>query len=135
MVSVCSHLQGGCPISGLDRGYPIPGPDGGYPIPGPDRGGTVPHSTDGGYPIQYQDRGVPWGTLIHDLMGYPHPDLGWGYPGVLPCPRLDGVPPSPSAKRALITTQSVCLLHSRRRTFLSERFLCEDPKRFCLMFY
>ena len=116
----------GYPISDLDRGgtpsqvqtgegYPIL-LMGGYPIKDQDGGylGWVPTLSKIGWgtpPIQTWDGGVPpsrpgmGGTPIQDWMGYP------------PCPRLDGVFP-PSAKQALATRQAVCLLHSRRRTFL-----------------
>ena len=88
---------------------------GGNPISGPDGGGGVPHPADGGT----------------------HPKSGRGYPilltgrlppskirtGGTPHPRLDGVPLPPhpsSAKRACATRRAVCLLRSRRRTFLLE---------------
>ena len=72
-------------------------------------------------------RGYPVPGL--DMGEVPHPRSGWGYlhPEIPPCPRLDGVPlpPSktewgthPSAKGALATRRAVCLLRSRRRTFL-----------------
>ena len=65
-------------------------------------GGVLhPRSGQGGYPIPGLDRGVP-----HPADGgYPHPRSGWRVP--------EG-----SAKRALATQRAVCLLRSRRRTFL-----------------
>ena len=59
-------------------------------------GVSYPRSRQGGYPIllmrryPFQDQdGGTLGTPI-SRMGYPHPDLGWGYPHL----RQDGVPPS-----------------------------------------
>ena len=92
-----SQIQMGVRHS-ADRGYPIQDQDGGGTPSQVQMG--VPHSADRGYPIQDQD-GVP-------RMGYPpNPDLGQG-----------GTLPRPSAKRALATQRTVCLLRSRRRTFL-----------------
>ena len=128
---------GGYPILGLGRrvphprsqwGYPIPGPDGGYPIPG-----EVPHPRSGwGYPIlltgvphpRSEQEGVPppfktgWVTPpppIQDWMGYP-PIQDWmGYPSIQD---WMGYHQPQSAKQALATRRMVCLLRSRRRTFL-----------------
>ena len=86
---------------------------GGYPILGP---------YGRGYHIQDQNGGVPpskteWGT---------HPSVqtwggGWGYPR----PRLDGVPPPPNQQSEhLLRCGAVCLLRSRRRTFLFLRNFC-----------
>ena len=96
----------------------------------------------GGTPSEVWVQGTPsqvWmgGTPHHDWMGYPPiqtwdgvpPDLRWGTPqkwdGV---PQLSrpgmGYPPRPEmghpppAWRALATRRTVCLLRSRRRTFL-----------------
>ena len=137
--STPSQVQaGGYPIQLMSGGgYPIQGPGGGYQIPGPGRG--YPR-----VPLLVQDwMGYP---PVQDWMGYPPPHCqildGYplcprldGYPpapiprldGIPPCPWLDGVPPTPSgdwsAKRALATRRAVCLLRSRKRTFLffSER--------------
>ena len=77
-------------------------------------GGDIPHprSRRGGYP-QSQLDGVPPGQ---DWVGYPPSRPGMGYP---PPSWLDEVPPPPPH---LPTRLAVCLLRSRRRTFL----LCLD---------
>ena len=96
----------GVPWSGPAGGYPAggypgqvppirPGQDGGYPA-----GGTLvrypPARSGGGYPAW----GVPWpGTPPHKVR------TGGGYPGRT----TEGV---------LNTRRAVCLLRSRRRTFL-----------------
>ena len=117
------HLRsgGGYPIPGLDEEYQIPGLDRGVPHPA-DWGGTPSQVWTGGYPIllmggtpsQVWMRGTPsqvrrGGTPIQDQDG--------GYPEVLPCARLDGVPP-PLHRRLDATQRAVCLLRSRRRTYL-----------------
>ena len=113
-------MGGGVTPSQVWMGVPIPGPDGGYPVAGLDRGG-VSHPAD---------------------RGYPHPRSGWGYPphqdwvgvppppsrldGVPPRSRLDGLPPCPGlvgyppVRRQISTCYAgaVCLLRSRRRTFM-----------------
>ena len=92
--------------------------EGGLPQPGPD-GGRIP--------IQ------PWmgGTLARSRWGST-PSLAGGYPGVAPSgpgqdttPHLDldlgwGTPPPLPVRTTgvLATRRSVCLLRSRRRTFL-----------------
>ena len=99
-------LIGGYPIPCLDKGVPHPRSrwGGGYPILGLDRGDPI--LLMGGTPIQDHDGGTP---------GLPPSKTGWGTPS----PGLDGVPPPPpSAKRALAMRWAVCLLRSRRRTFL-----------------
>ena len=84
---------GGVPIPGLDTpqawdGVPLPQPDLGWGTPWPDL--AIPGLDGGGYPIPGVDT--------------PR-DLGWGTP-----PQTwDRVPPKPG---------TVCLLRSRRRTFL-----------------
>ena len=97
----------------------------------------VPHSADGGTPSRIrmggtpiQDwmgyppsrpgmGGIPWGTPHPRLDGVPpHPDLGWGYPGTPVQDWIGNPPPPQSAKWALATRRVVCLLRSRRRTFL-----------------
>ena len=128
------------------EGYPIPGP-GGYPIPGLDRGrylGYPPVKDWMGYPPPRPDLGwgwvpgvcpqskIGWGTTPPVQTwdgGYPQSKIGWGTPPSKigwgtppPGQRLDGVPPPPSAKRALATRRAVCLLRSRRRTFLLSMF-------------
>ena len=96
-----------------------------YPIPGLAGGeGTPSSGLDGGIPSCW------WGGTPFNIKmgGYPHPGLD----GVPPHPRLDGVPPTSkagwsnpppssedrSAQRALAMWRAVCLLRSRRRTFL-----------------
>ena len=87
----------GVPPSDLDRGYPY----GGYPMGGYPRCGT-PHWTWMGVPRQGYPR---WGTPLI------RPGQGMGVPrqGGTPLRLTDGV----FDKR-----RSVCLLRSRRRTFL-----------------
>ena len=122
MFSVCSHLRGG---------YPSQVQLGGVPKPGPARGGTQARSSHGGtltggYPtLGTPDlaRGVPQqgGTPIKPGQGgslaggVPHlrypssPHQTWQ--GGTP---MGGVP----HRVVLDMPRSVCLLHSRRRTFL-----------------
>ena len=99
----------GTPLSDLARGYP----DGGYPT-------LVP-------PVR---RGR-WGTLMGvTWQGYPNP-RGWGTPPQVPPSLSDlagggtlmgGTPP----QVVLDTSRSVCLLRSRRRTFLFLHFLTQS---------
>ena len=138
--------SGGVPQPGLDGGGVPHHRSGGYPdqvwmvggLPHPRLGGTparsgwwgvpgvppwarsgwwgvlpLPPWLDGVPPPPWLN-GVPlppttmteWGTPHHDKMGYPSP---W----------LDGVPPPHQhSKRVLATWRAVCLLRSRRRTFL-----------------
>ena len=124
--SVHSHLPGG------GGRYPIPGPDWGVPhprsgqvVPTPGLNEEVPRPRSqvwmGGMPIQDQNGGAT--PPVKTWWGYPPlSKTGWG----TPCPRLDGYPPvlrldgvsPPSAKQALAMRRAVCLLRSRRRTFL-----------------
>ena len=136
--------DGGTPIQGQDRGVPLctlPSETGwGTPTPSKTGWGTPCSRLDGvlGIPTQDQDRGYPYVPSHLRLDGVPpHPRLDevppvqdWmGYWVPPPHLRLDGVPPPiprldvvprhpPSAKRALATRLAVCLLRSRRRTFL-----------------
>ena len=87
---------------------PSPFPGGGYPSPG--QGGIlVPVK---GYPCPSQ--GVP-------RTGVPLARTGLGYP---PPPAGTGVPPP----TRLATHRAVCLLRSRRWTFLSSYLYCMVPK-------
>ena len=120
------------------RRIPRPGPDGGRGVPQPGQGrGYL------GYPPgQVRMGAIPaWG-----YPGTPRPGQDWGYPGYPPprprsgqrvggTPqdqvRTGGIPPLPRDRTAhgvLDKRRSVCLLRSRRRTFLfgeskSENFL------------
>ena len=139
---VSSHLGGGYPIPGLGRGggYPWPGQDGvtpPRPVTGyPQTWDGVPSRPGMGYP-QTWDRVTPpdmgWGnppdmgqgTLPRHGMGYP-PDLGWSTPPDMG----QGTPPDmgrgtpwnwdrvPPPTWDIASTCYVCLLRSRRRTFL-----------------
>ena len=113
--SVCLSVHtwgGGYPIQ-LTGGDRVPCPaDGGGGIPHPADGGGVPHPADGGggYPLPRSG----WGG------GVPHPvDRGEPLPrqGSTP-PRGTPPPPTRPAQRVLTTRRAVCLLRSRRRTFL-----------------
>ena len=123
---VCSRLGGEPTLP--DRGRV----GAGTTIPGQ---GEVPHprSVWGVYPHPSLGwRGVPpsqvRGTPIQflDGRGYPHPSSGQGgTPGYhLPCPGQvpgqegGGVPLTGIAQHVLSTRQAVCLLRSRKRTFL-----------------
>ena len=85
-----------------------------------------------GYPLSWLE-GVP--PNHHDWMGYPPTIMtGWGtlphhdWMGYSPPPWLEGVPPQPSwldgvplpptSKASTCYARAVCLLRSRRRTFL-----------------
>ena len=87
----CQVRMGGTQV----RYPPGPGQDGGYPAWG---------GTQVGYPRPGQDGGYP--TLVHPPAGYPLTDQdGGGYP-------------VRTTEGALTTRRAVCLLRSRRRTFL-----------------
>ena len=111
-------------------------------VPHPADGGTPSKIRMGGI-LGYPPFKIGWGTsppsrlvppTIQDWMEYPPARTGWGTPlsktecrtppppsktgwGTPPSPRL---PPSGDrlAKQALATQRAVCLLRSRRRTFL-----------------
>ena len=119
LTRVCLTVRGG-------GGVPQSGPDGGrVPQPCPDRGVGYPSQVQmGGVPWPGQDGGYPrwwyhprqgWGTPQpgQDGGGYPR----WGYP-------LPGMYPLRyrTADGVLDTPRSVCLLRSRRRTFLFSKY-------------
>ena len=124
------HLRsgwGGTPSQVWTGEYPIPGLDGGYPIPGLDGGVGVPPARTG------------WSTTPPGLDGVSPTRTGWGTPltrtgwGTLPLARngwgtLSPPPLDRAAKRALAMQWEVCLLHSRRRTFLSNYIISSDSK-------
>ena len=91
--------------------------DGGYPLPRSRQGGTP-------FQVQVGWRGTPsqvWmGGVPHPADGYPLPAWEGGNPppgkGVPPPGK--GVPPPPPAQCVLAMRRAVCLLRSRRRTFL-----------------
>ena len=106
------------PPPGGGPGSGIPPPRGGgtqvwYP-----RGGGVPRSGTpgggGGYPGQVPPPGG-WGVGV-PRSGTPPPPRG-GYPGPVPPPRGGGYP-GRTTEGVLTTWRAVCLLRSRRRTFL-----------------
>ena len=110
---VSPQLNGG-------RGYPI-WPMGGYPHPSrqggphPSRGWVPPAGQRGEYPHLADGKRYPRGW---DWIGIPHRGP--------PSPSTPSLPPSPppppsgdrATERTLGTRYSVCLLRSRRRTFL-----------------
>ena len=115
--------DGGCPSS---QGWGTPA---GVPTwPGTDRYPRVPPARDRVLPAGVPPQGM--GYLLAWVPTWPGPD-GGGFPRVPPAgvPPRDGVPPSRgtpwyrTTDRVLDTPQSVCLLHSRRRTFLLEQVL------------
>ena len=88
-------------------------------------GGTLPGPAGGGLPCQVQLGGYParssWGG--YPARGYPAGGVlcrGAGYPGrVPPRPGQDGGGyPVRTTEGVFTTRRAVCLLHSRRRTFL-----------------
>ena len=90
-----------------------PDPDGvctpGYPLPGM----GYPHlDLDGGYPGIHPPSGPGWGTPHLDL------DLGWGTPPPHLHLNLGWSTPIRTTEGVLVTRRMVCLLRSRRRTFL-----------------
>ena len=113
--SICLSTGGGVPIShnALQHFPECHGAAGGT-LPGP--GGGVPCQVQpGGYPAM----GVPWpgGTLAGGTLvgGYP----ARGYPGRVPPPaRSGGGYPVRTTEGVFTTRRAVCLLRSRRRTFL-----------------
>ena len=129
---VCPFTPGGGTPSSCWGVPSSPGPGGGYPIHLMGGGGTSSqiqawgtNPADGGYPIQLmgvRQQGVPPSREyppaggIPSGRGYPqqgYPSPGRGYP-----PPQQGVPPTRAAWRVLATRRAVCLLRSRRRTFL-----------------
>ena len=118
---VSSHPVGGVPQPGpsprqegtpfQSQGWVPPfSPNKGVPLSSPDWGGT-PIQSQGGIPPSSPDRG---GTPIQSQ---------WGIMEYPPPPQQDrmGVPPPPGhtvTHRVLATRRAVCLLRSRRRTFL-----------------
>ena len=123
MFSVCSHLGGGGARarSRPGGGYPNQVQSGGLPWLGGTPMGGTPHQTwPGGYP----GRGYPGGTPPRvppirpgrggTPMGVPH----LGYPPPV-TPGWGGTPTGRVPHRVVLDTpRSVCLLRSRRRTFL-----------------
>ena len=110
----------------------------GYPQTGwippspPTRTGVPPARSGLGYPLARPRRGTPsqnWGTP-QVRMGYiPLAKTGLAYPSPLGRVRV-GTPPPPrlqdrTAERTLATRRTVCLLRSRRRTFLFT--FCTQP--------
>ena len=110
--------QGGTPVrsSGANPGTIWPGEDGGTPAggypgtPGQVRMGGTPAGGYLGYPLTRSGQGVPWlGTLGTTLVR-----SGWGE-----TPAGVGVTSQDrTADGVLDTPRSICLLRSRRRTFL-----------------
>ena len=134
------HICGGYPIWLMGAPHPRSGQGvpstqvrsqirmGGTPSPVRMEGGALGYSTYQGQ-VSGQDRGYPGVSPTHSgqvpgqdggTQEYPpHGSrTGWEYPHQ----DLMGIPPSPSggkaAQRALATRWAVCLLHSRRGTFL-----------------
>ena len=132
--SVCPHPGGGGTPAryrwGGKRGNPSQVQSGGgNPIGGTQLGevyptsGTLRWTWPGGYPTSGTPPPPCWTWLGGPLLGVPPPQVppirpGWGYPcwGALlwyPPPQGGGYPDG-----VLDTPRSVCLLRSRRRTFL-----------------
>ena len=130
-----TQWTGGYPIPDLDR--EISCPRSRWGVPHPRLGWEVPHLADGG---AYPHLRSGLGGVCHPRSGWlgvPHPADG-GTPskirmGVTPPRQQDWVAPPPhqglngdplppsgdrSPKRALATRRAVCLLRSRRSTFL-----------------
>ena len=134
-VFTLSTILGGYPILGLDGGYISQIWMGGYPIMLMVGGVPHPQSGQGEYPIPGQDEGYPGyppeyphqedGVPPISRVGY-YPISRMGYPphqydGVLPHPGPrsgQGGTPTGTAWHVLAMRQAVCLLRSRRRTFL-----------------
>ena len=131
--SLFTLAGGGVPhLRSRERGYPIPGPGrGGVPNPRSRWGGSPSQVQVGGYP-EYPPTwdGVPpqtWDGVPPQIWGGVPPDLGLGTPPTWDqVPPLDlgpGTPPrGPGTQRVLATQPAVCLLRSRRRTFLLQLF-------------
>ena len=104
---------GGYPARSRQGGCTLPGPagGGGCTLPGPARGGTLLGGTKVGSPPA-RSGGVPcWGG---NKVGYPPARSGRG-----------GYPVR-TTEGAHTTRRAVCLLRSRRRTFLSSIRKSED---------
>ena len=98
----------------------------------------------GGTPVSGSFSGL-WSQVVSGGGGgvYPNPGGGGDTPGQYPLPGL-GYPPPPNqdwgiprdrtAERVFATRRVVCLLHSRRRTFLFI-FLFSCVFRMCLYLY
>ena len=108
-----SHNTSTGPISflGVPHLHPIILPLVPYPfqgLPGQDRvqvrTGYPPDRSGWGTPQTGQDRGYPGQVRMEVLQGTPHPGMGY--------------PPDKTREGVLATQRAVCLLRSRRRTFL-----------------
>ena len=132
----CLGGSGGTPFQVQAGGYPLPRSRWGTPIQGLDGGGGypqgIPPSAGWVPPIHTWEGGTPHWTWEG---GTPHPDQGRRYTppgpgkGVPPCPDLGrGYPPRSGPRMGGIPNRNniactwyaraVCLLRSRRRTFL-----------------
>ena len=95
------HTPGGYPSPRFFPRSLVPGPFGGYPSPR-----FFPRSLLGGTPVI---------AMGYPILGYPQP----GQDGVPPSSQVRmGYASGTTSERALATRQAVCLLRSRRRTFL-----------------
>ena len=125
--------EGGTPsfligsTSGLpDEGYSIPGQDRRYPIPGQGRG--VPWGTAQSRSGPRSGQGTTSSVAVRNVtecwMGYPHPS---GVNGVPSTSGFDGGTPPHTHQETeqhsehLLRCGRVCLLRSRRRTFLLKK--------------
>ena len=107
-------------------GYPIPDLGGGYPIPGLDDGGVPPCQVwmVGGTQGTMTGWGTPtmtgWGTppTIMTAWGTPQPSWLDGVPSPPHHHDWMGYPPFPTSIASTCYRRVVCLLRSRRRTFL-----------------
>ena len=113
--------QGGYPRWGT----PWPGQHGGYL-----RWGTPPAGMGVPSPGQVRTVRVPKVGYPIAGMGYPLARSGWGVPEVEYALSGMGVPPPPymTADGVLDTPRSVCLLCSRRRTFLLSYGYCNTNR-------
>ena len=106
---------GGTRVRYPPGGYPVRYPLGGYPGQVPPGGGTR-SGTPGGYPGQVPPvpgQVPPGGTRS----GTPLGGTQVRYPGGVPGPPRGGYP-GRTTEGVLTTRRAVCLLRSRRRTFL-----------------
>ena len=98
---------------------PVPAGKGGT-LPGQDMGGYPVGGTQVGYPCQVRTRGYP-GRV---------PPAGYPSPGQV---RTGGGYPVRTTEGVLTTQRAVCLLRSRRRTFLFHTSFLLNEKRLCVI--
>ena len=110
------------------RGVPGRPPRGGYPVRYPPRGGTWSGNPPGGVPSQVPPRGTRTPRGDPGGGGTQTPPGGGGGTRSGPPRGGGGVYPGRTTEGVLTTRRAVCLLRSRRRTFLLVRKMWRRSK-------